>query len=182
MPLLLGILIFICGYWISTELFITLGVCNIILGLLLFILGLLFLIDSIIKEFNNVNKINVKEILLSLGILLVNFPAAALAIHFADIESYTVTIENDSNFRITDLVLVEQDKSHQIPVIEPHQQLTEKVHFNYEGSVNYRLSINSINQEGVLFGYVTDGISDDAVIKIKKDSSIEIYRPKYDHQ
>jgi drug/metabolite transporter (DMT)-like permease len=86
------------------------GIYNIMVGLALFLLGLGFLLVYGQKERKLGNGYPVKRTLISLGILLFNFPAAALALYSAEylISTSTATVINNSSFEVTDMVLIER--------------------------------------------------------------------------
>jgi hypothetical protein len=177
-PLVLGGMIFFSWLVIRANWLMLAGGYNILAGLVFFICGLLFLLAYGQKERKKGNAYPVKRSLISLGILLSNFPAAVLAIYSADYVNGTsvATVINNSSFEAKDLVLSERDQSYSFPPISPGQKVTKYFHFKYEGSVYYRLSLNGSIQKGVMFGYVTGGMGDRAAMVIKKDETVEIQR------
>jgi len=154
------------------------GIYDIIGGLVLFIcgLGLLFVYGQ--KERKLRNGYPIKRVLIALGILLFNFPAAGLALYSAEniISTSTVTVINKSAFEVTDMVLRERDISYRFPRIMSGQEVTEYFHFKYEGSVDYKLSLNGSVKEGIMLGYVTGGMGESATMVITSDGAIEIGR------
>jgi hypothetical protein len=154
------------------------GGYNILAGLVFFVCGLLFLFAYGHIEWKKGNTYPIKRSLISLGILLFNFPAAVLAIYSADYVKGTsvATVINNSSFEAKDLVLSERDQTYLFPPITPGQEVIKYFHFKHEGSVEYRLSLIGSIQKGVMFGYVTGGMGDRATMVIKRDGTIEIRR------
>lgn len=74
------------------------------------------------------------------------------------------------------MVLTERDQSYPFPSIAPGQEVTEHFHFKYEGSVSYKLSLNGSVTKGVMFGYVTGGMGENATMVIGGDGTVEIGR------
>jgi hypothetical protein len=143
-------------------------------GLALFFFGLVCLFVYGQKERKLGNAYPVRRSLISLGLLLFNFPAAALALYSVQyvMSTSVATVQNNSSFEVIDLVLTERDLSYPLPPIGPGQEITEYFHFKYEGSVDYRLTLNGSIKEGIMFGYVS-GIGKNATLAIKKDGTVE---------
>lgn len=154
------------------------GVYNILAGLVFFVCGLSFLFAYGHKERKKGHTYPIKRSLISLGILLFNFPAAVLAIYSAEYVKGTsvATVINNASFEVKDLVLIERDQTYLFPPIAPGQKVKKYYHFKYEGSVYYRLSMNGTIQKGAMYGYVTGGMGDRATMVIKKDGTVEIQR------
>jgi hypothetical protein len=154
------------------------GIYNIMAGLALFLCGLGFLLVYGQKERKSGNGYPVKRTLIPLGILLFNFPAAALALYSADfiVSSSTATVINNSSFEITDMVLIEREQSYPFPPIAPGQEVIEHFHFKHEGSVEYKLSLNGSIKTGIMFGYVTGSGGEKATMAIHSDGAVEIGR------
>lgn len=177
-PLIAGSVIFIA--WLSTreDWLVLAGMYNLMLGLALFTCGLIFLFTYGQKELKDGRAYPIKRSLISLGILLFNFPAAALALYSADyiVNTSTATVVNNSPFEITDLILSEKNLGYPFPPIASGQEVTEKFHFKYEGAVNYKLSLNGAAKEGVMFGYVTGAMGENATMVISRNGAVEIRR------
>lgn len=177
-PLTTGGLIFISWLVTRADWLMLAGIYNIMAGLALFVCGLVFLLVYGQKERKISNNYPIKRTLISLGILLLNFPAAALAIYSAEYISSTntATVINNSSFEVADMVLRERDRSYPFPPIAPGQEVTEEIHFKYEGSVDYKLSLNGSVKTGIMFGYVTGGMGESATMVITTDGAVEIGR------
>lgn len=175
-PLVIGVLIFFSWLVIRADWLMLAGAYNILAGLVFFVCGLLILFAYGHKERKKGNSYPIKRSLISLGILLFNFPAALLAIYSADYVNGTsvATVINNSSFEAKDLTLSERDQSYSLSPIAPGQEVIKYFHFKHEGSVDYRLSLNGSIQKGVMFGYVTGGMGDRATMVIKKDGTVEI--------
>lgn len=177
-PLALGSLIFFSWLVIRANWLMLAGGYNILAGLVFFVCGLLFLFRYGYKERKKGNTYPIKRSLISLSILIFNFPAAVLAIYSVNYVNGTsvATVINNSSFVVKDLVLSERDQSYAFPPIAPGQEVKKYFHFKYEGSVDYSLSLNGFIQKGGMFGYVTGGMGDRATMVIKKNGIIEITR------
>lgn len=177
-PLTTGCLIFFSWLVIRADWLMLAGIYNIMAGLALFVCGLGFLLVYGQKERKLTNKYPVKRTFISLGILLFNFPAAGLALFSAEyiINTSTATVINNSTFKITDMVLSEREKFYRFPPIAPGQEVIEHFHFKYEGSVDYKLSLNGSVKTGVMFGYVTGGMGESATMVINSDGIVVIGR------
>jgi hypothetical protein len=177
-PLIAGCIIFLS--WLATraDWLMLAGVYNIMAGLALFVCGLGFLLVYGQKERKLTDRYPVKRTLISLGILLFNFPVAALALYSAEyiISTSTAIVINNSPFEITDLVISEREQSYPFPPIAAGQEVIEYFHFKYEGSVNYKLSLNGSVKTGVMFGYVTGGMGESATMVISSNGAVETGR------
>jgi len=74
------------------------------------------------------------------------------------------------------MALIEREHSYPFPPIAPGQEVTEHYHFKYEGSVDYKLSLNGTVKTGIMFGYVTGGMGENATMVINSDGAVEIGR------
>ena len=178
-PLTTGGLIFFSWLASREDWLMTAGIFNIMAGLALFVCGLIFLFVYGLKERKLGNSYPIKRTLISLGILLLNFPAMALALSSAEyiISTSTATVINNSSFEVTDMVLREiSGQSYPFPSIAPGQEVTKDFHFKYEGSVDYELSLNGSVKTGIMFGYVTGGVGEVATMVITSDNVVEIKR------
>ncbi len=177
-PLTIGCLIFFSWLVTRADWLVLAGIYNITAGLALFFcgLGFLFVYGRIERKLGN--NYPIKRTLISLGILLFNFPVAALALYSAEyiISTNTAAVINNSSYEVTDMVLSEREQSYPFPPITPGQEVIEHFHFKYEGAVDYKLSINGAVKTGVMFGYVTGGIGESATMVITSDGTVEIGR------
>lgn len=174
-PLVFGCLIFITWLISRADWLALAGVYTIMAGLMLFVFGLLFLVIYWIKERKFGNAYPIKRSLISLGILLLNFPVLLLILYFHDYISNTVTVRvvNNFPFAITDMTLFERDHLCVYPPIAPGQEVIEHFHFKFEGSIHYRLSLAGSKKEGIAFGYVSSGTSNSTVMVITEDGEVE---------
>ena len=162
------------SWWLMSA-----GFYTIIIGLFLFVCGLCFLFVYGRKELKSGNKYPLKRSLISLAILLFNFPAAALILLSVEhtFSSSVATVINHSPFEITDMVLIERDKFYRLPPIAASQRVKETFYFKYyEGAIDYKLTINGSPKSGVMFGYVTSGMGETATMIITKEGNIEVKR------
>ncbi len=177
-PLIIGGLIFFSWLVTRADWLMLAGIYNIMAGLALFLCGLGFLLVYGQKERKLGIGYPVKRTLILLGILLFNFPTAALVLYSAEyiISTSTATVKNSSLFEVTDMVLIEREQSYPFPPIAPGQEVIEHFHFKYEGSVDYKLSLNGSIKTGIMFSYVTGGMGENATMVIHSDGAVEIGR------
>ncbi len=172
---MVGCLIFFGWLGTRADWLIFAGIYNIMAGLVLFLFGLLCLFVYGQKERKSGNAYPVRRSLISLGLLLFNFPAAALALYSVQyvMSTSVVTVQNNSSFEVIDLALTEKDFSYPFPAVGPGQEIIEYFHFKSESSVDYRLTLNGSIKEGIMFGYVSNGTGENATLVIKKDGTVE---------
>lgn len=175
-PMLCGVLIFTGWLITRADWLVIAGLANISGGFLLFLCGLLFIGAFIRSEHKVGNGFPLNKSLIALGILLFNFPLAAMALYAAEylMGTSTLSIKNDSPYAITDVFLKERDLTYRFPNIPSNEEATQTFHFKYEGSVEFGLTLNGNEKHGILFGYVTGGMGANATMIIDKKGNIEI--------
>lgn len=180
LPLLLGCLIFLGWCITRADWLETAGIYNICAGCVLFVCGIACLVFYGLKVRKDGNGFPLKSSLVSLGILLSNFPVASLILGAAiAIQGTSVaTIENKSSYDVIDFVLVESGgiengELHPFPGIVAGRKVTRKIRFKYDGAVNYRLSLNGTAKEGIMFGYVMRHHGAVSTLVIQSDGKIE---------
>jgi len=173
-PLIVGVLILLAWFTTRADWLMVAGISNIAAGVLLFVCGLVFLGLYNYSERKAGNAYPLKKSFLSLSILLFNFPAATLALYSADyvISTSVLTVENNSPYEVSGFILKERDLVYSFPSVTPNRTVTQKYHFKYEGSVDYRLLINGEQKQGIMFGYVSNGMGWEATMVIDKNGSI----------
>ena len=175
-PLCLGIAIYIAWYVTGKHWLETAGLLNIVLGVCLFCIGILSLVIYIYKAY----KLNVRGYLrkavLPLFILVINFPIAYMAVSSAEPSKSvcTLKVENNSAMQMMDFRLTERDKVYKIPPIPAHSKLEQKFNFKYEGSVYYSFQLDGKKQQGVVFGYVTSGISITSTLVVSETGIVTV--------
>lgn len=175
-PMITGGVIFTCWAITKKSWLMLAGVINIYAGLGLFANGVICLF----LYFHNEKKVNksiaIKKGLISLAILLANFPMALAALYGASylLSLSNLLVQNNTEFRINDLVLIERDKIYKFPVIPPEASVSESYYFKYEGSVAYKLTVNTKMHEGVAFGYVTNNSGGSAKMIISSEEQVTV--------
>ena len=156
------------------------GVFNIYAGLCLFVIGLICLVVFYLTERKRNNSSALKKTVISFAILVLNFPVATAALFGASylLSMSTLMVENNSQFTISDLVLIERDTLHKFVPIDPKQNESNNFHFKYEGSVMYKFSLNNVVYEGVAFDYVTSNAGQKVSMKISKNGSVAVSKMK----
>ncbi len=156
------------------------GVINIYSGLVLFVIGLICLAIYFLSERKINRRLALKKAGISLAILIVNFPVATAALFGASylLSMSTLLVKNETGFTIRDLTLIERDKVYEFPVIEPNEHISKNYNFKYEGAVMYKLSLNEVTHDGIVFGYVTSNSGGKAEMLISGEGAITVDRMK----
>jgi len=174
--MIIGGVIFTCWAITGESWLMLAGVINIYAGLGLFVNGVICLSLYFHKE-KKVNKsIAIKKGLISLAILLANFPMAVAALHAASylLSMSNLEVQNDTEYSINDLALVEREKIYKFPVIPAKASVSESYYFKYEGSVVYRLTVNNTTHEGMAFAYVANNLGGSAKITISSEKQVTV--------
>ena len=174
-PLFIGVLIYFGWLFSRFGWLQVAGTLNIVFGLVAFCIGIICLAIYAYKS-SKQNKYHWgRKAILSLAILLSNFPvAAAIIYHVTYIQStYYVVINNNSAYEITDIVVTAKNQ-HMLNNITPMSVSRYALHFDHEGAVNYSMIFNHVKHTGVLFGYVTWDHGHTAVMEVTHSGSIKI--------
>ena len=75
---------------------------------------------------------------------------------------------------MVDFRLTEQDKVYNIDPIPSHSKLEQEFNFEYEGSVYYSFLLGGKKQQGVVFGYVTGGISITSTLVVSETGIVTV--------
>ena len=175
-PLCTGILIFLCWLVTRDNRLEMMGAYTISVGLGLFIVGIFCLTIYVIQSRNNGAVGYWKRSILSLVILVSNFPVA-VAIFGAVIyviSISTVTIENRTKTKIKELVLSERNHVYNIGIVLPNEKLEKNYRFQSEGAVHYSFIRDQNKYEGIMFGYVTGGIGSEAIMLVTESGEVNI--------
>ena len=178
--MLIGGVIF-CSWMITGASWLMLaGVVNIYAGLGLFTIGLICLSIYYVSERKIDKKIASKNGAIILAVLLANFPVAIAAIFGASyqLSKSTLTVKNNTEHTISDLVLTERDKRYQFPIVDPNDEVMDSYHFKYEGAVSYKLTVNNVNHDGIAFGYVTSHAGGNVKMIVSRDGMAAVERMK----
>ncbi len=177
LPLAAGIAIFILFYFFQTAWLVSAGILNLEVGTISVAVGLLCLTiyagylykKSIFKE-------NGKKIIRTYALLLANFPVALILVSAgSDLMSVsTVKIQNNSSSAISDISLQGPVSRHDIGMVSPKKEKTDKIHIKGEGSVKYTVSIGTKTESGVLFGYITSGQWQSATISVDEKLNVTV--------
>lgn len=182
MPLLVGTLIyglwrFTRWHWLEAA-----GLFTIPLGFAAFIAGAVSLLCHLKRELRVVERAKrgplwVRALLVG-GLLLINFPAAALytlsAIEVAT--RYTIHVHNDSDQPVQSLVVTGPDIRVELGPLVPGQQARRHLHFRGDGTLDFSACQQELQFSGQLDGYVTGGLGGEKSIRIRPGGAYEIQR------
>ncbi len=176
MPLSTGILIFLCWLVTRAHWLKMVGLVTLYIGLGLFVIGVIFLVIYFIQSRKNEILGYWKKSSVSLLILLSNFPVYAVimgtVIYVAGIS--TVIIENQSTTSIKKVILSVQGNIFNLGSVLPNEQIKKNIHFQSEGAVHYSFTREKDKYEGVMFGYVTGGMGNTAIMVITESGKVRI--------
>lgn len=176
LPLCTGTTIFFTWLIIRADWLMLAGIFTIYAGLVLFCTGTMSLAVYFFKARANKSTGYWKKSIVALIILLANFPAAATilsAVLYKESAS-SVTVVNNSEYKIEDIYLSDRVHRYEIGSLSPHELLVNEIHFKSEGSVGYSYTSNGIKYKGTLFGYVTGGLAVSANMVITESGEVEI--------
>ena len=111
------------------------------------------------------------------GLLLVNFPAAAIftlsAINV--VTRYTVRVLNESGNAIESFVVTGPGVRVELGPVAPGHRVKRHLGFSGDGSLEFTARQGQSNFRGVLDGYVTGGLGGDTTIRVLPERQIEIH-------
>lgn len=85
-----------------------------------------------------------------------------------------VIIENQSTTKIENILLTERDHVYEFGSLLPNTEIEKKLHFQSEGTVRYSFTRDNEKHEGIIFGYVTGGVGNTAVMIVTESGKIII--------
>lgn len=176
-PLLIGVSIYIAWLTYKSDWLEQAGLINLNAGLLLFFPGIMSLVIYYYKAKQGKIYQYLRNTLLLLGILLINFPLAAFIIGSASSLSAQsqIIIENQTTAPITQFSLKESDgRQHILGDIAAGQSTVKTLTFESEGSVNYSFQHQDKTHNGSFLGYVTPGTGFTVKMKLNPQSEISI--------
>ena len=175
-PLCTGILIFLCWLVFRDNWLETAGVYTIYVGVASFVIGMFCLTLYVIQSRNSKVIGYWKRSMVSLVILVSNFPVAVAIFStvFYMISISTVTIENRMKIKIESLVLSERGHVYNIGAVLPNETLEKNYRFQSEGAVHYSFTRGKKKYGGIMFGYVTGGVGSKAKMLITKTGEVKI--------
>jgi len=179
-PLGVGVLIFIGWFLTSAHWLEVAGLINIAVGLCLFCVGVFCLLVYGYKAKKSKSSYFLRRSLFLLLVLVVNLPlasAAILAVGYIK-SAHTITVENHSDFIVTEFFLTERDASYAMGAIQPNERLEREIHFKYEGVVDYSFMLGEREHKGIMFGYVTGGMGGSVTMVITKSGEVNIIPDK----
>jgi heme/copper-type cytochrome/quinol oxidase subunit 2 len=175
-PLIAGIGIYLIWLKTRANVLMTAGFLNILLGLISVLIAIVCLRVFLVKNRKENNKRPKIKLLIALFIIFSNFPAAFAIIEAVQYEKsvYNINIINNSKYSVEHFALVERNKEILVGDVNAKNILNKTIHFSHEGSVDYKFNLNGERYSGLLFGYVTSGLSFSADIIITEDKKVEI--------
>ena len=176
MPLSTGILIFICWLVTRTHWLKMAGLVTLYIGLGVFVIGVICLVIYFVQSRNNAALGYWKKSAVSLLILLSNFPvySAIMGAAIYVVGTSTVIIENQSTISIKKVILSVQGNIFNIGSVLPNEKIKKNIHFQSEGAVHYSFTREKDKYEGVMFGYVTGGMGNTAIMVITESGKVRI--------
>jgi heme/copper-type cytochrome/quinol oxidase subunit 2 len=175
-PLIAGIGIYLLWLKTRANFLMTAGFLNILLGLISVLIAFVCLRVFMVKNRKENNKHPKIKLVIAFFIIFSNFPAAFAIIEAVQYEKsvYNIYIKNNSKHSVEHFSLTERNKEILVGDVNSKDILNKTIHFRHEGSVEYKFDLNGERYSGLLFGYVTSGLSFSADIIITEDKKVEI--------
>ncbi|QQG37105.1 MAG: hypothetical protein HYS17_04905 [Micavibrio aeruginosavorus] len=161
----------------ASETLVIAGLLLLPFCMLLVLAGLLMLWPAAraLKEANVADR--PRKIMIALFCLLLNIPAAAVAmLHAHYVHSlYPVTVINDSAAAIDSLTFTDPlAQDYTLPPIAPYSRIDKRIPFYGEGSVHYRLVTSGREDKGLLIGYISSGLSSHVTLRVDAGGTVHI--------
>ncbi len=146
------------------------------MGVASFVIGIFSLTVYVIQSHNSGVIGYWKRSMVSLAVLVSNFPVAVAIFSavFYVISISTVTIENRTKIKIESLVLSERGHIYNVGVVLPNETLEKNYRFQSEGAIHYSFMRDQNKYEGIMFGYVTGGFGSKSTMLITKTGEVKI--------
>lgn len=169
LPLALGILIFALWAVFRSEVFLFLGVIDIVLGVLLGVYGIL---TAIVKVLDKNEEIKIFRILRYVLLMSLNVPIALLLIHlFILLETvYVVKILNNSNGKIEKCIIQGGGVREHIDFVDRGKTVTRYFWIEHDGMLAMTCEINNKQRTIEFNEYVTNDSGGRKVIEINPSS------------
>jgi hypothetical protein len=157
------------------------GLINIFTGLVLFTFGAICLAAYGFRESRTLGKRRVPlgwQIVLVAGLLLINFPAAAMygisAMRLMNFRN--VVIVNDSGKTIESFMLQAPGVEVEVGPIEPNKIAIRNLDFHSDGKLNFSAKQGDFQFGGQLEGYLTGGTGGETIVRVQPDGKFEVLR------
>ena len=176
LPLIVGAGIFVAWVTQHRDLILYAGLLAVP-GFILIILGGFVALVAFIRQARRKSAPYLQRAILTIVLLLANFPAGAgLAYLAMQIKTtYSVYLVNNSDQTFQSITLTDPEgNTFQIAPPPPHGQNKHSLHFNGEGQVKYTLQIDGVPKSGTMFGYITNNMGGQAHLTVEADGSITI--------
>jgi len=176
-PLVLAIIILTGWFLTNNELFLIAGLFNILGGIALFLVCMccLILYEYLYRKEHQATAF--RKLVLPLGIMLLNFPAAGAAVYsviFMRSVSHIQVINNSQEF-ISEIDLhFEYSESRKIKNIMPNDKKTKYMRFKTSGSVDYSLEFNGQTKVDNFIGYTSRERGNNVVMTISSTGDVFI--------
>lgn len=165
LALLVGLTVFIAFWFTQASWLVLPGIFVFEGGLILSVVGAICLTIYAFKK--SEIKRGWRQILGLYFLLLINIPLAILLFYLSyGIAGISVVRITNNSERIVDDITVQAGSIHHIVNFPPRTDKTKKIYIKGEGQVNYSVTVAGKTQSGVLFGYVTSGISQSARLTV----------------
>lgn len=154
------------------------GVINIFAGLLLFLIGVVTLCVYLARERRRPNSSAKRWAVLAGGLLLANFPAAAVY-GFAVIyimSHYHVLVINESGETIDSFMLRSPGLEIELGPLRPGATRSRYLSFPTEGTLDFAARQQQLRFGGEIEGYVTGNMDGDTTVHVKHGGEFDVRR------
>jgi len=156
------------------------GMINILVGCILVAIGLISLTVYAIKGYRaGILPTIWKKVVSGYLLLLANFPLAFVFIMVSGAIAgrSTIAIHNQSSSPIKVVLhgpLHEPNQDFVIGVVPPKTEKSKTVRIPGEGAVTYSIATATKTETGIVFGYITSGISQSAKISVDEKLNVSV--------
>ncbi len=180
-PLTAGISIYVLWLLTGRDEFVVAGVYTIYVGVALVAVGSICLVVYLfkVKRLDQWRKPAIKRAAIGASVLLVNLPVCLVIVllAFSDVTEFTVVVENESAATISRFALEGPGVNEHWTDVGPGESREAAMHFSHDGTLTYRARINSLPHQGVVAGYVTNGMGGRVLVTLSPDTVFFIRAP-----
>lgn len=180
-PLATGTTIFLLWLMTHWPWLMPAGIVTIYLGVPLVFFGIMTMTEYWASATNSgiPRRTRILRVLLCLGLLLVNFPAAyGIVLAVNDIQtSYRVTIRNNSSKPLENVELLGPGCEEQIGTVLPRKTVRRKLRFQGEGPLILCAVSEGQKHHVTLHGYITSALGGSSEVTVNRDGALTIWPP-----
>jgi hypothetical protein len=179
LPLACGISLFALWYLIRAAFLAEAALALLRGGWMLIVVGLISLLLHLSWQYH-IGIVSrpqlLRQGLLSGGLLLANFPAAAAVIAAAAFiaSSYTLCIQNRSGQTVSSMRVTGGGVAEDLGTLRPGELAVRRLWFSEDGSLGFDARLGDRVLEETVENYVTNGLGGDATVVVKPNGSIEV--------